>query len=91
MLPRFNWAARQFAETHHLAGTVGSDAHATFELGQSLMMLDPFEGADGLRNVIRRGISKVRWSPPWFHVSSRYAVIYKKVTGQKVTGGLDIT
>jgi predicted metal-dependent phosphoesterase TrpH len=30
MLPRFNRAARQFVEKHHLAGTVGSDAHATF-------------------------------------------------------------
>jgi predicted metal-dependent phosphoesterase TrpH len=91
MLPRFNREARQFAEKYHLAGTVGSDAHAAFELGQSLMTLEPFEDAEGLRNVIRRGISKVRWSPPWFHVSSRYAVIYKKVTDQKVTGGLDIT
>jgi predicted metal-dependent phosphoesterase TrpH len=86
MLPRFNREARQFAEKHHLAGTVGSDAHATFELGQSLMVLEPFEGPNGLRQVIREGRQKVRWSPPWFHFSSRYAVIYKKVTS-----GLDIT
>ena len=91
ILPRFNREARQFAEKHHLAGTVGSDAHATFELGRSLMMLEPFEGPAGLRNVISRGLSKVRWSPPWFHASSRYAVIYKKVTGEKVTSGLDTT
>lgn len=86
MLPRFNRAARQFAEKHHLAGTVGSDAHATFELGQSLMELEPFDGPEGMRKVIRSGTPKVSWSPPWFHFSSRYAVIYKKVTG-----GLDIT
>jgi predicted metal-dependent phosphoesterase TrpH len=86
MLPRFNQEAHQFAEKHHLAGTVGSDAHAAFELGQSLMLLEPFEGPDELRSVIRMGIPKVRWSPPWFHISSRYAVIYKKVTT-----GLDIT
>ena len=86
MQPKFNREAQQFAETHQLAGTVGSDAHATFELGQSLMALEPFEGPDELRNIIHRGIPKVRWSPPWFHFSSRYAVIYKKVTG-----GLDIT
>ena len=86
MLPRFNVEARQFAERHHLAGTVGSDAHAAFELGQSLMVLEPFEGADGLRSVLRAGVPKVKWSPPWFHFSSRYAVIYKKVTG-----GLDMT
>ena len=86
MLPRFNEEARQFAEKHNVAGTVGSDAHAAFELGRSLLMLEPFEDADGLRSVIRRGVPKVRWSPPWVHFSSRYAVLYKKVTG-----GLDIT
>lgn len=81
MLPRFNRQARRFAEAHNLAGTVGSDAHAAFELGRSLLVLEPFEDAEGLRRVIRRAAQNVRWSPPWFHASSRYAVIYKKVTG----------
>ena len=85
ILPRFNRDASQFAKEHNLAGTVGSDAHATFELGQSLMVLDPFQDPDELRTSVRNGISKVRWSPPWYHATSRYAVIYKKVTG-----GLDI-
>ena len=89
MLPGFNREARQFAETHQLAGTVGSDAHAAFELGQSLLLLDPFEGPEELRDVIRRGIPSVRWSPPWFHFSSRYAVMYKKVT--QALRGLDTT
>jgi len=79
MLPLFNREARRFAEKHQVAGTVGSDAHAAFELGRSLMVLDPFEGPDGLRSVIRTGIQKVRWSPPWFRFSSRYAVLRKKV------------
>lgn len=78
MLPRFNREARRFAEKHQLAGTVGSDAHAAFELGRSLMLLEPFEGPQGLRNVIRSGIRKVRWSPPWFRFSSRYAVLRRK-------------
>lgn len=89
MLPRFNWEARHFAQKHNLAGTVGSDAHATFELGQSLLVVEPFEGPEGLRKVIGKGIPRVRWSPPWFHFSSRYAVIYKKVT--RALRGLDIT
>jgi predicted metal-dependent phosphoesterase TrpH len=83
MLPRFNREARQFAEKFHLVGTVGSDAHASFELGQSLMELGPFEDSEGLRKVIRRGIPKVKWSPPWVHFSSRYAVLYKKVKGYR--------
>jgi PHP-associated len=86
MLPRFNREAAQFARRLGLVGTVGSDAHAAFELGRALMMLELFEGPEGMRNAIRTGKQKVRWSPPWYHLVSRYAVIYKKVTG-----GLDIT
>jgi predicted metal-dependent phosphoesterase TrpH len=83
MLPRFNWEARQFADKHHLAGTVGSDAHTTFELGQSLMELEPFEGPDGLRSVIRAGIPRVKPSPAWVRLTSRYAVLYKKLRGYR--------
>lgn len=78
MLPRFNREAHKFAEKHNIAGTVGSDAHATFELGRSLMVLEQFEGPDELRKVIRAGVPRVRWSPPWFHVTSRYAWFRKK-------------
>ena len=78
MLPRFNREARQFAEKHNIAGTVGSDAHAAFEVGRSLMSLEQFEGPEGMRKVIRVGIPKVRWSPPWFHLTSRYASLHKK-------------
>jgi len=75
----FNWRAREFAEKHHLAGTVGSDAHATFELGRSVLLLDQFQGPDELRNVIRNGRPQTRWSPPWFHLTSRYATLRKKL------------
>lgn len=80
MLPRYNVKARQFAQEHNVAGTVGSDAHAAFELGRSLLVLEPFQDAEGLRNVIRTGTQRVKWSPPWVHFSSRFAVTYKKVT-----------
>jgi len=89
MNPDFNRKARQFAEKHDIAGTVGSDAHVTFELGRSVMLLEPFEGPDGLRKAIRSGVPKVRWSLPWVHFTSRYATIYKKVTS--ALRGLDIT
>ncbi len=78
MLPRFNRAARQFAEKHNIAGTVGSDAHAAFELGRSLMLLQPFEGPVEMRKIIRSGIPRVKWSPPWFRLTSRFASILKK-------------
>jgi len=78
MLPRFNREARLFAQKHNIAGTVGSDAHALFEVGQSLLWLEPFSGPEELRRVIRRGVPQVKWSPPWFHLSSRYASFRKK-------------
>jgi predicted metal-dependent phosphoesterase TrpH len=78
MFPRFNREARRFAERHNVPGTVGSDAHAAFEVGRSLLRLDPFDGPDELRKVIRSGQPIVKWSPPWFHFTSRYAVALKK-------------
>ena len=83
MNPRFNWEARRFAEKHNLAGTVGSDAHVTWELGRSLLLLEPFDGPDGLRKIIRAGTQKVRWSWPWIHLTSRYSSVYKKLKGYR--------
>lgn len=79
MNPRFNRRAQAFAEKHNLAGTVGSDAHAAFEVGRSLMVLEQFEGPEEMRSVIRRAQFRVRWSPPWFHLISRYASVLKSV------------
>lgn len=73
----FNRQAQEFAEGHNVPGTVGSDAHATLELGRAVLLLEPFQGPEELRAVIRRGIPEVRWSPPWFHLISRYAVLLK--------------
>jgi predicted metal-dependent phosphoesterase TrpH len=79
MFPRFNRAAQAFARRHNLAGTVGSDAHAAFEVGRSLLLVDQFEGAEGLRKVIRGAKFRVKWSPWWFHFLSRYASFKKKL------------
>lgn len=78
MLPRFNRKAREFAEKHHLAGTVGSDAHAVFEVGRSVLLLDQFTGPVEMRKVIRNAKFRVKWSPWWFHLTSRYASSIKK-------------
>lgn len=77
MDPKFNRDAQRFAEEHDVAGTVGSDAHAAFELGRSVLLLEQFEGPHGMRKVIRRGIPRTRLSSPWVHFVSRYAVLYK--------------
>lgn len=86
MLPRFNAEAQEFARRNRIPVTVGSDAHAAFELGRSILLVEPFEGPNELRAVIQRGTPRVRWSPPWFHLTSRYASIRKRL---KI--GLDTT
>jgi hypothetical protein len=80
MDPRFNHRAELFAQRHNLAGTVGSDAHAVFEVGKSVMMLDQFEGPEEMRKVIRSAKFKTKLSPWWVHLASRYASIKKKLS-----------
>lgn len=79
MLPRFNRRAREFAMKHNLAGTVGSDAHAVFEVGRSVLLLDQFTGPEEMRGVIRGAKFRMKWSPWWFHLTSRYASTVKKM------------
>jgi predicted metal-dependent phosphoesterase TrpH len=73
MVPSANSRALEFARDHDLPGTVGSDAHTTFEIGRSVLLLEPFADAAQLRAVIRRSRSRTHWSPPWIHLTSRYA------------------
>jgi predicted metal-dependent phosphoesterase TrpH len=79
MFPRFNRRAQEFGHRHDIAGTVGSDAHAAFELGRSFLYLEPFTGPEGLRQVIRGAKMQVKWSPWWVHLVSRYASGKKKL------------
>jgi hypothetical protein len=79
LFPAFNRQARAFAEKHNIPGTVGSDAHAAFEVGRSVLVLEQFAGPDEMRNVIRKGIPQVKWSPPWFRFISRFAVLRRKM------------
>ncbi len=77
MWPGFNRRAGTFAQAHGIPSTVGSDAHAAFELGRATLMLPQFEGPDALRDVIGQGRPRTRSSAPWVHLASRYAVIRK--------------
>jgi predicted metal-dependent phosphoesterase TrpH len=79
MDPRFNHLAKAFAEKHNLPGTVGSDAHGSFEVGRSVLLLDQFQGPDEMRNVIKQAKIKTKLSPWWVHLVSRYASIRKKM------------
>lgn len=78
MNPLFNVQAKAFAEKYNLAGTVGSDAHGAFEVGTSIMVLDQFEGAEGMRKVIRQAKYQTKLSSWLVHFVSRYASMKKK-------------
>ena len=79
MRPVFNQRAMEFAKKNNIVGTVGSDAHAAFELGRSLVLLEPFDGPDEMRNVILNAQYQMSWSPPWVHLTSRYATLRKRI------------
>ncbi len=78
MQARYNQESANFAVEHHLAGTVGSDAHAAFELGRATLLLPDFSDADGLRSVITASQAQTRLSSPLVHLTSRYAVWRKR-------------
>lgn len=78
LLPSFNRRAEEFARQHGLAGTAGSDAHATFEIGRATLLLPPFEGPEELRQVIHQGrLSLGPTRLPWAMLASRYAWLRK--------------
>lgn len=78
VLPRFNRRAREFSEKYNIPGTVGSDAHAAFEVGRSFLVLEDFQDVEGMRQSVRMGVPYIKRSPPWFHLFSRYASMVKK-------------
>ncbi|RME91053.1 MAG: PHP domain-containing protein [Anaerolineae bacterium] len=79
MWPGSNARAEAFAREHGVQATVGSDAHAPFEVGHATMVLPPFEGAEELRDAVRQMRPRLRRSPLWVHLTSRYAVIRKRL------------
>jgi len=79
MKAEYNLQAQNFARSHDLPGTAGSDGHAAFEVGTACLALPPFESADDLRRVIRQGEVLGRLSSPLVHFVSRYASLRKQI------------
>ena len=77
--PAFNEHALAFANRHGLPITVGTDSHSLLELGSSYLELPPFTGPESLRAVIGQGRPVQRLSSPLVHLTSRYAVMVKKL------------
>lgn len=79
MLATYNDLALAFAREYDIPGTVGSDAHVSYEVGRAILISPLFNNADELRAVIRQSHSLTRLSSPWIHFTSRYAVLMKKL------------
>jgi len=80
MLARFNQKAKEFAARHHVPVTVGSDAHAAFEVGRAALRVDSFEDADSLRRALGSASVAAARSSSWgVHLFSRYASLRKKM------------
>lgn len=80
---KYNDQAQLFAGSHNLAGTVGSDAHALFELGRATFVVPEFSTADELRQNIRAAEYQLRKSSAWVHFYSRYASWRKDISPRK--------
>ena len=56
---RPNELAQAFAAEHHLAGTVGSDAHIVWEVGRATLLVAAFKDAAELRRSILQAEARV--------------------------------
>ncbi len=77
--PVYNRQAAEFAVAHSLDGTVGSDAHALYEVGRSTMLLPNFQDTESLKASLTKAKNETKLSGPWVRFSSRYAVLRKKI------------
>ncbi len=84
MSPDFNRQAEEFANEHNMLGTVGSDAHAAFELGRAAMLLPDFNDAQSLKSALSEARYETRLSSPFVRFTSRYAVLYKMIFNPQV-------
>jgi predicted metal-dependent phosphoesterase TrpH len=73
LLPHFNLDAIIYAQQHHLAGTVVSDAHSLGEIGTAALLLPDFTDTASLKQAIKLSEPQVHLSGPWVHLYSRYA------------------
>lgn len=79
LTPAPNHQAEEFARSHDLLGTAGSDAHSLGEIGRATMVLPPFNDAQGMKRALALARVEARLSSPFVHFHSRWAVWRKSV------------
>jgi predicted metal-dependent phosphoesterase TrpH len=79
----YNDLALEFARKQGLLGTVGSDAHAPFEIGRATLLLPDFKDSEGLIDALASARQDVQLSGAWVHFFSRYAKWKKQLIKNK--------
>ena len=68
-----NHQARIFAESYHLLGTVGSDAHTAGEVGKAYHRMDDFTNVEQFRLALMNSEIHTHLSSPLVHLFSHFA------------------
>ncbi|PJF31511.1 MAG: phosphoesterase [Candidatus Thermofonsia Clade 1 bacterium] len=79
LFPADNAKALAFAQAHGKPYTVGSDAHAPYELGRAVLEMMPFTDAESFRRALRVAAARTRLSAFWVHFYSKYAKWARKL------------
>lgn len=74
-----NRKAQWFAHKWGIAGTVGSDAHTIMEIGRTTLFLAEFDDGESLKRSLKTAVADNHHSPPWIHLTSRYATSVKNI------------
>ncbi len=72
-LLRSSKLAREFAEARNLPGTAGSDAHASYEIGNAYVEMPEFNGKEEFLQALRQGKVFGHRTNPLSRVSSLWA------------------
>ncbi len=79
--PEDNARALAFAHEHGKLGSVGSDAHSHRELGGAVLQMEAAGSAAELVAGFAAGQRRTRLSSPAIHLTSRFAKLWKRLTG----------
>ncbi len=79
LFPADNGKALAFARAHGKPYTVGSDAHAPYELGRAVLHMPPFSDAESFGRALAQAQPDERLSPFWVHFYSKYAKWARKL------------
>jgi len=71
--------AREFAETHKLPGSVGSDAHSAAEIGNAYIEIPEFQTKEEFLSALVQGKVSGHRTNPLFHFNSLFSRIKKKI------------